>query len=80
MIFFVFTFLRSKGLILSYSLEELLIDEVLGFLPFDLIGVPFANLFSGVSEKVEDSLENSSHLDNVHLSESHELLLPLLRC
>jgi hypothetical protein len=68
--------LGPKWLIEEHSIEELLIDEIMSFLPTKLISVHKANLFSFKLKEVKDSLPNSLTFNDFELSKSKDFIHP----
>ena len=52
---------------------------MLGFLPIQLVGVPFADLFSGVIQKIEHCLEHSRKLNHIKRLELLDIFFELFR-
>jgi hypothetical protein len=78
------TILGAEWMELSETFEEF--SSIMGlskkkktsFLPFKLIGVTLADIFTIVSKQVENGLENAGHLDNSVLSKSQNRFFPLV--
>jgi len=78
------TILGAEWMELSETFEEF--SSIMGlskkhktsFLPFKLVGVTLADIFTIVSKQVENGLENARHLDNSVLSKSQNRFFPLV--
>ena len=73
-----FSSLLSDWLIERHLQEKSVVKEGADHLEVKLIGVRFTNLFTSVSEQIEEGLENTGHLNDMQKLQIQEWLLPIL--
>lgn len=67
------------GVVLSHSVEEIIIDESLCFFPAELVGASITNLVSIVFEDVKGCLKNSRVFDDFVFFQNKEVFFPFLK-
>ena len=70
--------LLANRLVQSHLLKQSIVQERADQLEVKLIGLMFTDLFTRISEQIEEGLENSRHLDYMQKLQIQEWFLPVL--